>query len=478
MIARGIIVLWCFWVSGPVVAQVPADLSNQLQGIVNGALPAGKVNPGLVVGVHVPDQWSWYGATGHSITGTSPGYFAKQANTDDQYRAGSITKMFMATAVLMLEENGLLNLGDDISLYLRPSLMLDTINSSGVITIRNLLDHTSGIADLAANDSCRLAALSDLTRDFTLEEGIYCGCVQGENFPPGFTWGYSNTNYSILALLIQEVSGVSAIDYIETHIINPLGLLNTEVPSTDEINQSHMGCYWELNTLLDLTIVDASLYNGWANMVSTTEDLYRFFDALRNGALINANSLAKMFAVSPVSFDYGLGIDFYILHGDSYYGHSGEVGNTSGLFYADITTSAFPNGYYLTYNYNYQGVNSYDAIENPIHLLMKNYVKDTTQDTVSLPDTTVLGIGLNPQPIDLILYPNPATDQVRVQFNRYLSEMMKLEIYDLAGRKEQEFHVTHPGNEWVIQHLNLEPGMYRVIVRNEKEIFSASLVIK
>jgi len=479
MIKRAMVILWVLWFIGPVCAQTPTDLSNQLQAVVNGALPPGKVNPGLVVGVHVPGQWSWYGATGHSITGTTPGYTATLANPTDQFRAGSITKMFMATAVLMLEEDGLLNISDDIALHLRASLINDTINSSGVITIGNLLEHTSGLGDLAANDSCRLEALSDLTRNFTLEEGIYCGCVQGENFPPGFTWGYSNTNYSILALLIKEVSGLSAIDYIKTNIINPLGLLNTEVPATDEINQSHMGCYWELDTLLDLTIVDASMYNGWANVVSTTEDLFLFFDALRNGTLVNIASLAKMYTISPISFDYGLGIDFYVINGDPYYGHSGEVGNTSGLFYADISTAAFPNGYYLSYNYNYQGVSSNNAIEVPVHLLMKNYVMDSTQvpDTTTQ-DTTVLGLDHNPADHDLLLYPNPAIDQFSFQFKRQLSGNVELEIYDLIGRKLIELVPLMIDGKIEVRNMELGPGIYHVMVKNHGTTYSSKLVLK
>ena len=438
-------------------SQIPPDLIGLLDSIVYNAIPAGNANTGVVVGVCAPGQWSWTTASGYSISGLTNGYPSELAKPDSKFRIGSISKMFIATSIMQLEEAGLLNISDDISLYLRPSLLYDTIHYNTLVTIRNLLDHTSGFADLATNDSCRSAAFTDLTRNFTLEEAIYCGCIQGKLFPPNFSWSYSNTNYSILSMIIEEVTGLSSYEYITSNIIIPLGLFNTEVPSTDQIVSPHMGCYWDLPPLLDLTVVDASLYQGWADIVSTTEDLFLFYDALRKGDLVNNTSFDKMMTVSPSSYDYGLAIDFYKIDGDDYYGHSGEVGNTSGMFFADISTSFLPNGYYLTYNYNYQGINSSVILEQPIHELLKSYIEDSSsQDTILLHSLNDI------YNHDFVLFPNPSYGKCYALVNLPTSTRVEVDILDITGRNVVQFISTVNSGKLIIPDLDLENGTYHI----------------
>ena len=167
-------------------SQIPAELIGLLDSIVSNSIPSGNINAGVVVGVSSPGQWSWTTASGYSVSGVTNGYPSELAKPESKFRIGSISKMFIATSIMQLEEAGLLNINDDISMYLRPSLLNDTIHYNTLVTIRNLLDHTSGFADLATNDSCRTSAFTDLTRTFTLEEAIYCGCIQGKLFPPNF----------------------------------------------------------------------------------------------------------------------------------------------------------------------------------------------------------------------------------------------------------------------------------------------------
>ena len=114
MIKKIFAFIWVVSIMSSGIAQTPAYLASALQAIVNNTVPSGKTNPGIVTGVHVPGQWSWYGASGNSIAGITPGYPAKTALVTDRFRIGSITKMFMATSILLLEENGLLDINDDI----------------------------------------------------------------------------------------------------------------------------------------------------------------------------------------------------------------------------------------------------------------------------------------------------------------------------------------------------------------------------
>ena len=71
-------------------------------------------------------------------------------------------------------------------------------------------------------------------------------------------------------IAIREVTGQTAADYITQNIITPLGLLNTEFPTTNQLSSPHMGCYWNIGSWIDLTIINPSVYAGWADVVSTT----------------------------------------------------------------------------------------------------------------------------------------------------------------------------------------------------------------
>ena len=280
----------------------PQNISDGLQQLLDNALPGNFSNPGAVLGVVMPGQWAWYGATGNAISGTTSGFPATNAQPDTRYRVGSITKLMVSTCILKLEEDGMLSIDDPIDLYLRPTLINDTINASSTITIKNLLNHTSGIANSAANNSCQLNILSNLTASHTLEEAVYCGSSQGELFSPGTDWTYSNTNYTLLAMIIQELTGMTYSDYISQTIFTPMGMTSTEIPTTDEINGDHMGCYWNImGNWTDLTIIDATTYAGWADVVSNTHDLTLFMDSLLNWAIIGQVQLDKMKTIDPVA---------------------------------------------------------------------------------------------------------------------------------------------------------------------------------
>ena len=95
--AINIYTIVCLFCISAIAQTVPADLEVDLQQIVINALPSKFNNPGLVLGVHVPGQWSWYGSAGQSITGLTASYPTKNALSSDKFRVGSISKMFVST---------------------------------------------------------------------------------------------------------------------------------------------------------------------------------------------------------------------------------------------------------------------------------------------------------------------------------------------------------------------------------------------
>jgi D-alanyl-D-alanine carboxypeptidase len=410
----------------------PQYIQDGLQAILDNSLPSDP-NPGAVLTVYVPGQWTWSGASGYAISGETVGTSATLAQPSDYFRVGSISKTFASVCILQLEEAGLLDIDDTIGLYLRPTLVNDTIQSSTPVSIRQLLTHTSGIANSADNVTCQQDALSDLTRFFSIEENIECGASQGEMFNPGSSWYYSNTNYAILAMIIQNVTGQDYWDYVSDSIITPTGLSNTLIPTTDEIQGSYMGCYWDLGgATIDMSIVDPSLYKGWAEMVSTTSDLTLYFEALNNGELIHDTTFAKMLTINAPATYYSLGLEQYHTALLDSWGHSGSVGNTSGMFFVDISTTDFPDGYYIAYNHTYEGVDIYNQMDVPVLNFMYNYAVDVNKE----------------QKDKFQIYPNPSNGFFTVSTDQ---EIYAIDFFNLTGevianytniQKQHSFNLT------------------------------------
>jgi CubicO group peptidase (beta-lactamase class C family) len=156
----------------------PQVVIDSLQTILNQALPSNFQNSGVIMSVYAPGQWTWSGAAGNGIAGITAQQPQTNASVTDRFRVGSITKMMVAVCILKLEEDGLLSIEDPIDMYLRPTLVNDTIAPSDTVRIRHLLNHTSGIANSANNTSCQQNVLTNPLGSHSLEEAIYCGASQ------------------------------------------------------------------------------------------------------------------------------------------------------------------------------------------------------------------------------------------------------------------------------------------------------------
>jgi len=440
-------------------SQVPSSVGQSLDSILTAALPANYNGSGVIMRVTVPGQWSWSGAVGKGISGNTSGQPATVAQATDHFRAGSITKMMVATCILKLQQDGLLSIEDPIGNYLRSTLVNDTIQSSEVVKIRHLLNHTSGIANSADNLSCQQNVLQNPLASHTLEEAVNCGASQGEIFPPGFAWAYSNTNYTLLAMIIEEVTGMSYSSYLNQTIITPLNLTQTEIPVSDQLTSSHMGCYWNIGSWIDLTIVDPTTYTGWADLVSTTEDLISFYEALQNGQLINTAQLAIMRTIDAASYDYGMGLDFYTLYGTNYTGHYGEVANTSGLFFGQTGSAIAPNGYYISYNFNVQGADMINKIDKPVMQLM-----------------LAATAGLETQQTSKIqLSPNPAMEMLEIFFGEVNAHKVTI-----IGSNGQEVYSAdlQSSSTHQVNCSSFEAGFYFVNVYSNHGVSTQRLIIQ
>ena len=295
--------------------------------------------PGAFAEVRTPEG-IWRGAAGVSDLGSQT-----PATVDLQHRVGSITKTFTAAAVLKQVERGQLELDRPIGDYL-PARVPD--DRGRMITVRMLINHTSGLADYLPYAYPSLRAFPRIAQtapesleaerlhSFEPEELIKLG-VDAPGQAPGSTPGlYSNTNYLLLGQLLERVTGLAAEKLITADVIEPAGLQHTGFPDGPELAGPHSRLYESWFEMFepphDFSVFDMSWVGVSAALISTVSDLNRFFAQLLAGQVVNAATLAEMQRTNPVvSFeqtliDYGLGLlRKEIPGGGTYWGHDGSV---------------------------------------------------------------------------------------------------------------------------------------------------------
>ncbi|TDE59027.1 class A beta-lactamase-related serine hydrolase [Nonomuraea mesophila] len=252
------------------------------------------------------------------------------------FRIASVTKTFVATVILQLAGDGKLSLDDTVERWL-PGAVAGKGNDGRTITIRQLLQHTSGIHD----DYPDYTSAKDFYRNrydtYTPEQIVARAMRHRPDFQPGKEWKYSNTGYVLLGMIIKRVTGNPWHEEVRNRIVRPLGLHHTFWPGTSPtLPRPHAKTYQRFKPgepLVDVTEQVGSGTNGEAGLVSTTADLNRFFRALLGGRLLPPAQLAQMKQTIPVGKEFeqlmpggrdGLGLFSRPLScGGTYWGHEG-----------------------------------------------------------------------------------------------------------------------------------------------------------
>ncbi|GAB3821760.1 serine hydrolase domain-containing protein [Kribbella italica] len=222
-----------------------------------------------------------------------------------RFRIGSETKTFLATVVLQLVDEGRLSLDDKVERVL-PGVVHDDR-----ITVRQLLNHSSGLYEvLATMPSPRSEEfLAIRWKTWTTAELVARATAYPVVFTPGTEVRYNNTGYLVLGLIVEKLTGHSYADEIKHRIIQPLQLKSTSLPGTNPfIFGPHARGYLPLERgLVDITEVNPSILNAAGEMISTTRDLNRFFQALLGGELLPAHLMQELKTTAHGS-QYGLGV--------------------------------------------------------------------------------------------------------------------------------------------------------------------------
>ena len=243
------------------------------------------------------------------------------ATNQTKYRIGSISKMFTATMVFQLIEDGKLSLTTTLDKY------FPQLQNAKTITISNLLNHRSGIHNFTDDP----AYPTWMTQPKTQDEMLAIISKGGIDFQPNEKFSYSNSNYVILGYIIEKVSKQSYPDYLSKTITSKIGLSNTYVGAKIDTKKSEGYSYRFSNNWEQAPETDMSIPGGAGAIVSTPTDLVKFIEALFSLKLVSNTSLSQM---KTLTEGFGMGMFQIPFYEKRAYGHNGGIdGFASNLAY-------------------------------------------------------------------------------------------------------------------------------------------------
>lgn len=218
----------------------------------------------------------------------------------------SITKMELGVAIMRLQEKGILSLDDPIRNYISADILDKIENCDQPLTIRNLMNHTSGIYDIIEDQGFYLQVLNDPGKHWIADDLLKYAYNKDAmfEFNPDYTAGYSNTNYTLLSMIVEEATNKSHSQVLHEEVVDALGMTNTYYFWHDPLpdNEVAQGYYdlYNNGTLMNLTNWNTGSGNGYGGMYSTVWDMYLLLDALFvKKTLLTQESLDQMLVFNP-----------------------------------------------------------------------------------------------------------------------------------------------------------------------------------
>ena len=317
-----------FAVSPARAVDVPShgDVQRALEGIVEGGAPGVSA---VIQGPHGSERFA---------AGLADVRRDVPISARDRFRVGSVTKAFTATVVLKLVAQGKIGLGDSVEKWL-PGL----VPNGDHITVRELLNHSSGLADYCSVPPSSLLCIpppAEMARRWSPLQLVKIGTSARATFPPGQGWSYTNTGYVLLGMIVEKVTGKPLGAEYRSKILAPLGLHGTQFPTGTQMTRPYSHGYDVMsasNWPLDVTGTSPTIARSAGGIVSTPGDLARFMRALLGGRLLPPALMRQMRRATPGSLrgsaalegggigSYGLGLVHYTWsHACGVWGHSGD----------------------------------------------------------------------------------------------------------------------------------------------------------
>jgi D-alanyl-D-alanine carboxypeptidase len=295
---------------GPSAPTADTSWTARLQRALDSAVRAAPVR-GASAAVVLADGREWRGAAGLSEPGTV---------LDPAMRLGigSISKNITAALLVRLAEQGKLSLDDPLSRWLPPIAFVDP-----AITVRQVLNHTSGVFDLTDFPGYRDSILADVSAKWTPQRAL--SLLRPPLFPRGTGWSYSNSNYQLAGLVAEAVMKRPVHEGVRVELLTPLSLSSLFLDQA-ETPTGPLATGWVGGTFNVMSTRTSTYSAAWmaGAYFATASDLARWWQALMTGRVVNAASLAAM--MTPVAPEnYGLGMSRRVLAGRTIWSHTGEI---------------------------------------------------------------------------------------------------------------------------------------------------------
>ena len=367
---------------------------------------------GISASVVLPYEGLWQGVAGLSHAGVP-------ITREMEFGIGSNTKLFTAVALLKLVEAGRIGIDDSLRAWLPPVANVDPNT-----TVRQLLNHTSGIADYTDYPGYADSILSNPGRRFTPVELL--PWIGPPLFPPGAGGAYSNSNYLLAGVLFQNASGTSLARFLRDSVLDPLRLDSTFF----DVEERVLGTVahpWQNG--VDIGGIPRVSLNSaaWAAgaMYSTSGEMADWYRRLMSGQVLDSSSFRLMTTFAGPG-QYGLGIGRQVVNGRTVWGYGGDIrGYRSRMMY-DTTLKAV---LCVLTNTNPLPVN--EVAGGLLATLAANYV-------TGVEDPPRWRDGANALPAEFALeqnYPNPFNGETTVAFAIPEGGRVVLEVRDLLGRR-------------------------------------------
>ncbi len=372
---------------------------------------------GLGAAIVVPTGEIWEGVSGVSGTGTD-------LTTEFTFGVGSVTKSITAAIVAELHVEGVLSLDDPLSKWLPTYPNVDS-----TATIRQCLNHTTGIFDYRADPELFEIVLGDSEKIWTPEE-ILARFVHAPNFAPGEDWSYSNTNYTLAGMVVKAATGKEYYELYKEKLFDPLGMTTT-IAAPFQQRTNPLADLWFDALIPGIPLNISNLYstdgmfsigNSAGGVVSVPKDMAIWMKALVTGKAISAEAFEEMkqFIPRPNGGGYGLGLTSGSLRGENVLGHSGNIIYVSEVFYfpsLDISIALHSND---GTKFNIQPIMA-DLMET-----YKNYSPSPLNEITGQQNISI--------------YPNPVSEFINLNFELEQSSNVSVSVFDIFGKKVQTLY--------------------------------------
>lgn len=405
----------------------------QLQNDLDSLLTAQQIK-GVTAAVTMPSGDLWKGVSGISHTGVP-------ILPEMLFGIGSNTKLFTAVSILKLYDAGVLQLDDSIYHWIPAHPNIDSC-----ITIRQLLNHTSGLTDYNQIQGYNDTILSNPNRIFTKQELLsWIGTPQ---FAPGTGWSYSSTNYLLAGMIVEQASSQLLGPFLHQELFSPLQLDSTFLAVEDSLIGT-IAHPWVNGIDIGYSVRTSTNSAAWAAgaIYSTAAEMAQWYHTLFSGTVLSTAAFNEM--TTPVgSGSYGMGMSRQVLNGRVVWGHTGNIRGYQSCFIHDVIT----------------GIN--------VAVIVNEVPSAPLQIAARLLATSIGGLlatvdhPVHPDWTATVI-PNPVNRQIEIRSALFTgNDSWQIEWRDVNGKMLHVESATTTAQSLLLT-TNLPSGMYLIHLRSE-----------